>query len=96
MKVKADQLTSIFGLLGSLLVIQQTYLPELLPDEAVAPIAAALIGSYGISTNKQEVEVPLTNRKKKQDKIDQLEKEIKQLTEELRGNKLYYPKETDE
>ena len=96
MKVKADSLTTILGLGGALLVVQQTYLPDLLPKEIVAPIAASLVGGYGISTNKEELTIPLTEQTKKQKRLCELEAELRQLQEELNASRPFFPESDDE
>lgn len=95
MKVKGDTVTTMLGLAGALLVAQQTYLPELLPREVAAPLVAVLVGGYGVSTNKDEMDIPFTENTKKKKRLCELEAEIQQLKEELEMSRPFYPEERE-
>lgn len=95
MKIKGDTATTAIGLFAGLLVVQQTYLPDLFPKEYTAPLVATLLGGYGISTNKEEFTIPLTEQTKKQKRLCELEAEIRQLQEELEMSRGFYPEERE-
>ena len=83
MKLKGDTVTSSIGIVGALLFMQQTYLPDLLPEEVVIPIVASLLSGYGIATNKNEIEIPFTEGTVKKKRICELEAELEALRKEL-------------
>lgn len=96
MKLKGDSVTSSIGIVGAILFLQQSYYPELIPEEVVIPIIASLLGGYGVATNKEEIEIPFTEDTKKKKRICELEAEIAQLKAELEASRLLYPEEENE
>jgi len=84
MKIKADKLTNILGILGAILIIQQTYFPELIPKEYTAPILAGIVSTFGIATNKKKITIWFNGENGQVDKtIDEIETEIERKCQEI-------------
>jgi len=85
MKIEADKLTNILGIVGAILIIQQTYLPELIPKEHAAPILAGIMSTFGIASNKRKITIWFngTSNVINQDKISELEAEIDKKWQEI-------------
>ena len=94
MRVKADKVTNVLGVFGAMLIIQQTYFPELIAKEYAAPVLACIMSTFGIASNKRKITIwfnGTSNVKNGQDKISELEakidrkwQEIEELIEETR------------
>jgi len=81
MQVKADKITNILGILGAILIIQQTYWPELLPREYVAPILAGIVSTFGMVSNKRKIVISFNDYD--HDEINKLEDEIEKKCHEM-------------
>jgi hypothetical protein len=84
MQIKADKITNILGILGAILIIQQTYFPELIPKEYTTPILAGIVSVFGIATNKRKVTIWFNGGNGQTDKtIDEIEREIERACQEI-------------
>jgi len=88
MKIRADKITNILGIIGAILIIQQTYWPELLPKEHVAPILACIVGTFGMVSNKRKIVISFNGHdhdeiNKVEDEIERKWQEIEELLERL-------------
>jgi hypothetical protein len=88
MKIKADKITNILGIIGAILIIQQTYWPELLPKEHVAPVLACIVGTFGMVSNKRKIVISFNDHdhdeiNKVEDEIERKWQEIEELLERL-------------
>jgi hypothetical protein len=86
MKIEADKVTNILGIVGAVLIMQQTYFPELIPKEHAAPILAGIMSTFGIASNKRKITIwfnGTNNVTNEQDKISELEAEIDRKWQEI-------------
>jgi hypothetical protein len=83
-RLNADKLTNVLGMLGAVLIVQQTYWPELLPRQYVAPILASIVSTFGIATNKRKITILLNGENEQSDKtIEELEAEVERRWQEI-------------
>jgi hypothetical protein len=86
MKIETDKLTNILGIFGAVLIIQQTYFPEVIPREYAAPILACIMSTFGIASNKRKITIwfnGTSNATNEQDKISELEDKIDKKLQEI-------------
>ena len=86
MRVKADKVTNVLGVFGAMLIIQQTYFPELMAKEYAAPVLACIMSTFGIATNKRKIIIRFNgdnNEASGQKTIDELEAEIEKKWQEI-------------
>jgi hypothetical protein len=84
MKIKTDKLTNVLGIIGAIIIIQQTYFPELISKEYTAPILAGIISTFGIATNKRKITIWFNGENGQTDKtIDEIEAEIEKKCQEI-------------
>lgn len=98
MKISGDKTTSLMGLFGALLVVQQTWAPELLPPQVAATAGALFIGLGGTACNKKELVIPGTEHPPRQPSQQELElAALRAELDELRGiPRPGYPERRDE
>ena len=87
MQIKTDKITKTLGIFGAILIIQQTYWPELLPKEYVAPILAGIVSTFGAINNKRKIVISFNDHdhdetNKLEDEIEKKWKEIEELIEQ--------------
>jgi len=81
MQVRTDRITNILGIIGGILIIQQTYWPEKLPKEYVAPILASIVSTYGMVGNRRKIIISFNGHE--HDEVDKLEAEIERKRQEI-------------
>lgn len=92
MRINTDKATNVIGFIGALLILQNHYLPELLPDKVSTNLSAILVSVYAAMTNKKEL-LLFENKNDNNSRIKELESKIEELNRII--NSTFYPEDRD-
>jgi len=83
MRIETDKLTNILGIIGAVLIIQQTYLPELIPKEYASPVLASIVSTFGLASNKRKITIWFNGTNNQIKTISELEDEMEKKWQEM-------------